>query len=40
MKIHDLENMIKFANDKNLMSKPITEVYELWIEHTKTAVSA
>lgn len=26
----DLENILKFANDKNLMQEPFEVVYEMW----------
>lgn len=28
----DLENILKFANDKNLMQEPFEKVYELWLK--------
>lgn len=30
MSKEDLENILKFANDKNLMQEPFERVYEMW----------
>lgn len=30
MSKEDLKNILKFANDKNLMQEPFETVYEMW----------
>ncbi len=32
MSKEDLENMLKFADDNNLMQRPFDEVYEMWLK--------
>lgn len=32
MNKQDLEDIIKFAEERNLMQEPFDEVYEMWLE--------